>query len=441
MDNRRALARAMALAVLNDKLTWQGSRDRCAILFGRWWPWVTPLVKRLTLHFGQGIRPRASRVALFILGDAGFSRAWKKHGAAILFGEALAPRMRPASGRPKKWRPPPILTPGDLAARLNLGQGELAWFSDPRMLERALPPGPLRHYHYLWRKKSDGSARLIESPKQRLKAIQRNIPAEILSRIPAHDAAHGFRACRSVKSFTAPHVGRAMVLKLDLKDFFPTVSKARVAAIFRTAGYPEGVADILAGLCLNTTPSSVLDACPDHPAGASDAAFKALYRRPHLPQGAPTSPALANLAAYRLDCRLGGLALAAGAEYTRYADDLVFSGGQDFARMHKRFLAKVREIALAEGFQVHPGKTRAMKTSTRQSAAGVILNQRQNIPRETFDRLKAILHNCAVHGPESQNRDKVSDFAAHFLGHIAHVTMLNPGRGQKLRREFDRIRW
>jgi hypothetical protein len=309
------------------------------------------------------------------------------------------------------------------------------------MLERGLPPGPLRNYLYRWRKKADGSARLIESPKQRLKAIQRNILAGILSVIPSHDAAHGFRTGRSIKSFTAPHIGREIVLKLDLKDFFPGVSKARVAAVFRTAGYPESVADLLAGLCVNSTPALVLADRPSSPGERSGPAVCALYRRPHLPQGAPTSPALGNLAAYRLDCRLTGLAKAAGAQYTRYADDMAFSGGSDFARGIKRFRAEVCEIALEEGFLVHPGKTRVMRKSIRQQAAGVVLNRRPNVARPLFDRLKAILHNCVIHGPAGQNRDKIPDFAAHLAGRIAHVGMLNPARGEKLRREFERICW
>ena len=86
------------------------------------------------------------------------------------------------------------------------------------------------------------------------------------------------------------------------------------------------LADLLAGLCVNSTPALVLADRPSSPGERSGPAVCALYRRPHLPQGAPTSPALGNLAAYRLDCRLTGLAKAAGAQYTRYADDMAFSG-------------------------------------------------------------------------------------------------------------------
>src|ERR1041385_80316 len=121
---------------------------------------------------------------------------------------------------------------------------------------------------------------------------------------------------------------------MDLRDFFPTFSQARVRNLFLTAGYPESVATSLAGLCTTICPRSAFHHLPlEHQRRARE-----LYARKHLPQGAPTSPMLANLCAFNLDCRLAGLAKAAGATYSRYADDLVFSGGEQFARDASRFL-------------------------------------------------------------------------------------------------------
>ena len=137
---------------------------------------------------------------------------------------------------------------------------------------------------------------MIERPKARLKEIQRWILREMLVWIPVHDAAHGFVRGRSARTHASAHLGRRLVMRFDLEDFFASVSAARVYGIFRTAGYPEAVAHMLTGLCTNVVPV-------DEPVSGR------LARRlatPHLPQGAPTSPALANLAAYRLDCRLAG---------------------------------------------------------------------------------------------------------------------------------------
>ena len=173
----------------------------------------------------------------------------------------------------------------------------------------------------------------------------------------------------------------------------------------------------------------------------TDAQTRQLYASPHLPQGAPTSPALANLCAWRLDARLTALAAAAGATYTRYADDLAFSGGREFERSARRFQVQVMCTALEEGFAVHGQKTRFMRPGVRQQLCGVVLNARPNIRRDEYDQLKAVLYNCARHGPHTQNRAGVADFRAHLLGRIAWVTSLNSVRGGKLRAWFDRICW
>ena len=184
---------------------------------------------------------------------------------------------------------------------------------------------PLRHYRYHWVAKRSGSFRLIEAPKPRLKAVQRVVLDAILAHIPPHEQAHGFRPGRSINSFVAPHVARSIVLKMDLRDFFVSITSARVTAIFLTAGYPEPVARLLAGLCTNTVPAAILNQVgrPDPNSVRSTMSWQDQrpYCLPHLPQGSPTSPALANLAAYRFDTRLAAISEAAGADYTRYADD------------------------------------------------------------------------------------------------------------------------
>src|ERR1700749_2767974 len=163
----------------------------------------------------------------------------------------------------------------------------------------------------------------------------------------------------------------------------------------------------------------------------------AFYFQPHLPQGAPTSPMLANLCAYRLDCRLAGLAKSTDAIYTRYADDLAFSGNAEFEKGVERFSAHVAAIALEEGFQVHHRKTRIMPQGVRQRLAGVVVNQHLNVARSDFDRLKAILTNCVRLGFESQNRENHPQFRVHLDGKVSFVEMVNPARGERLRRIFD----
>ncbi|HEY5312215.1 MAG TPA: reverse transcriptase family protein, partial [Pirellulales bacterium] len=317
---------------------------------------------------------------------------------------------------------------------------QLDWFADRQGRERGLPAGPLRHYHYRWVPKRAGGVRLIEIPKSRLRAIQRRVLHGILENIPPHDAAHGFRRGRSIRTFVAPHVGQRVVLRMDLQDFFMTIAAGRVCALFRITGYPEAVAALLAGLCTNSLPA---DAWEDeaYQLAAGHTRRQDSQRWPHLPQGAPTSPAVANLCAYRLDCRLSALAGSMEAQYTRYADDLVFSGGQDFQRAIQRFHLYIGSIALEEGFRVHARKTRIMRRSVRQQAAGVVINARPCIRRGDYDRLKATLHNCVRHGPATQNRRSVRDFKSHLAGRVSYVAMLHPARGKRLRAIFDRIAW
>src|SRR5207247_1749024 len=205
-------------------------------------------------------------------------------------------------------------------------------------------------------------------------------------------------------------------------------------ALFRTAGYPRPIARLLTGLCTNVVPDEAL---PE----SADTRLRSLVRVPHLPQGAPTSPALANLCAFRLDSRLAALAEVAGATYTRYADDLAFSGGGSLERSPVRFFRQVCRIAAEEGFIVRAAKTRIMRAGVRQQLAGVVVNVRPNMRRDEFDLLKAVLTNCVRHGPATQNRAGVPDFRAHLLGRIAFIAMLNPPRGRKLRAIFERIGW
>jgi hypothetical protein len=329
----------------------------------------------------------------------------------------------------------------ELAEWLSLSATELEWFADLKALGYKLRNSKLQHYRYRILPKRSGGIRLTECPKPRLKELQRRILYGILDRIPVHGAVHGFVKRRSIATFAAPHTGKLALLRLDLQDFFPAFPAARVHALFRTLGYPEKVAELLGGICTNAVPRSVWNSRLPEIGVRQWSNARALYASPHLPQGAPTSPALANLMAYRLDCRLSGLAKSAGAVYTRYADDLAFSGGEEFARAVERFAAHAAAIALEEGFSVNHRKTRIMRQGVRQQIAGTVVNQKVNLRRRDLDLLEAILTNCVRLGPESQNRAAVPNFRAHLEGRIGFVSMISRAKGQRLRELFDAIEW
>jgi retron-type reverse transcriptase len=435
---------ALARSFLAGEQTVEGILSRAGRTLGRQWRWLGPVAQRYRQAFGDGVRPRHRDVVRFLLGDSGFQRAWSRHFDRLSVEEWLTEpqRMQPIAAA-RSWNLPVIESVGALAAWLRLSVGELEWFADLKGLQSKRCDARLAHYHYRLLTKKSGKMRLIEAPKPRLKEIQRQILTGILDNIPAHPAAHGFVKGRSIKTFAAPHVVRRVVLRMDLQDFFPSLAARRIQAFFRTAGYPESVADLLGGLCANAVGFGAWFEMGKEPdidrAQLREVRF--MYSRPHLPQGAPTSPALANLCAYRVDCRLTGLAQSAGAQYTRYADDLAFSGDEVFDRSVERFKTRAAAILLEEGFSVNHHKTRVMRQGVRQHLAGIVVNQRLNVARAEVDRLKAILTNCVRHGPESQNRAGHPDFESHLAGRVEFVESINPTKGMRLRGILEQIRW
>ena len=362
--------------------------------------------------------------------------------AGLSFGNGPAPHIRRLILRPARMRPrplgldmcalPDLPTMPDLAQWLGLPLDRLLWLS---------PETPLgsEHYRYKLQPKRTGGLRLLEIPKVDLKRVQRTIHAGLLQHVPVHEAAHGFVAERSVATHAAAHAGQAVVIKFDVKDFFGSIRATQVAAVWRTLGYPLGVARALATLCTHRTAQMVVERMRDD--GGLDWLGAKRLRAAHLPQGAPTSPALANLCAFGLDLRLDGLAWVFGATYTRYADDLVFSGSAALRPQFRALQAWVAAIAQDEGFALHPDKTRCLPQHLQQRITGVVVNAHPNTPREDYDRLRACLHQCVHQGPASQNHAQLADFRAHVLGRITWVKQFNARRGQKLMALFAQIAW
>jgi RNA-directed DNA polymerase len=415
------LYRAIARAFLAGEPTVEQLIDRATRVMGKPSRWIVRAARRFVATFPPDkTRPR-HRDVLELLRSF---RALRKLSVREWLTESQ--QMQPVSAA-ASWPIPPIETVAALANWLAINLADLEWFADLHNLNRKGSP-QLRHYHYRVLTKQSGTIRLIEAPKPRLKELQRKILTGILEEIPPHPAVHGFLKGHSIRTFVTPHVGQRVVLKMDLQDFFPSISGARVQALFRTMGYPEAIADLLGGICTTVAPYDIWKA-------------RDRYTQSHLPQGAPTSPALANLCAWRVDCRLSGLAKSAGALYTRYADDLAFSGDESFERSVERFSTHVAAILYEEGFSVHHRKTRIMRQGVRQHLAGLVANDRINVRRSDFDRLKATLTNCVRQGPHSQNRDSHPHFRLHLEGKVAFVESINPAKGKRLRALLNQILW
>lgn len=229
--------------------------------------------------------------------------------------------------------------------------------------------------------------RWIEAPRANLKSIQRSLLDETLYTLRATDHAHGFVPGRSIVTNARLHVGRQWVVTLDIKDFFPSITSRQVrAAIDCLAGEPERLSGIT----------------------------RLLTRHGRLPQGAPTSPQLANLVAAELDHRLARTAGGRGWVYTRYADDLTFSGDSSPHGLVDEVEAELNE----HGFRAARGKTHVMGRDQRQLVTGLVVNDRVRLPKPQRRRLRAMLHQAEI----------IGDFAALdpvLQGHLAFARFVS----------------
>ena len=325
-----------------------------------------------------------------------------------------APAKLAALGLPNlKSRP-------QLAQALDIPLGTLNWLL---YHERAEEP---RHYAAFAVPKRSGGYRVIYAPKTRLKAVQQWIRREILDRVPTTPVAHGFVRGRSILTNAQPHGHAAIVLKLDLQDFFPSITFRRVRGVFQQLGYGRDVATDLALLC--TVPPS-----------PRVQQFLGNIRHRMLPQGAPTSPALSNLVCRRLDGRLAGLARKFGCAYSRYADDLTFSGDEDFQATLKRFIPLLNQIIKDESLRVNRRKRHFARRGARQTVTGLTVNDGPNVPRRYRRQLRAILHNARATGLEAQNRDGHPHFTQALHGRIEFVRTTHPDLADQLLAQLNAL--
>lgn len=437
-----AVATALAHAFLSaDAWDKNGLMAAGAAALGARRRWLGPLAAEVLQAYHRPPLDAPRELAAFVAAAPAFWTAAERaaaRGASLRIARYIA---APATARTTADPVPRLDGLSDLTELLELTPGELDWFADTKHWNRRARPGPLHHYRYQWRTRPGRVPRLLEIPGIRLRAAQRNVLTSLLSPIPMHDAAHGFVPGRSAATGAERHTGAQMVIALDLSTFFARVTAGRIFGILRQSGFPEAVAHTITGLCTHAVPARIIAAMPAGGGPDERFALRRALAEAHLPQGAPTSPMLANLSIRRLDSRLSGWATAAGAVYTRYADDLSFSGDEQLARRAGAFVRGVGRIVEDEGHLVNTLKTRVRGASIRQTVTGIVVNEHTNVPRREFDRLKAILHNSATYGPSTQNHGQHSDFRAHLLGRISWVESLNAARGRRLREEFARIQW
>jgi hypothetical protein len=261
--------------------------------------------------------------------------------------------------------------------------------------------------------KRSGGERTIHAPRAALRRVQRAILERYLAPLPLHPSCHGFVKGRSILTNASPHAGAKLLIKTDIEGFFPAIHFDRVAGLFRLHGASVEVARQLARLTTH------VDVLPDGSTAWPGA----------LPQGAPTSPALANLTCGRLDARLSGLARRFDAVYTRYADDLSFSFRGEEPRSIGRFFWWVNAILQQEGFAENASKRKVLRATGRQTVTGLVVNERARLSRDARRKLRAMLHQASRSGVADLEVSHPG-FGARLLGHAAHARSVEGSLGE-----------
>lgn len=329
-------------------------------------------------------------------------------------GKAIDPARLARHGLPL------LETPLALAEAMGVSLAELKFLCFHREVART------SHYRRFALPKKTGGERLISAPMPRLKRAQYWVLDQVLSKVALHPAAHGFVPGRSIVTNAAPHCQQAVVINLDLKDFFPSIAYPRIKGVFIGLGYGEDLATPLTLLCSeNVSDELAIDGERFFVGG--------LPRERVLPQGAPTSPMLTNILCRQLDRRLQGVARKLGFAYTRYADDLTFSAPTAAAAACGRLLRQVHFILEDEGFTPHPAKQHVMRSGSRHEVTGIVVNGAAPSTRRAQRRqLRAALHRARTLGVEEATWQGRPASPSQLLGYAQFVHMVNARQGEAL---------
>lgn len=295
-------------------------------------------------------------------------------------------------------------------------------------------------YAYFLIKKKSGGFRRIVVPYNNLKFIQRWILDNILAKVPVHQQCTGFVKGKNTMDNANPHVGKKFIRKFDFKNFFESINAKQVYYVFRNLGYSPSVSHCLASLCT----IKIDDNKYKYMAPYKQVWFRDLHDTaiPVLAQGAPTSPALANIVCNRLDKRLFQYAMNNSLDYTRYADDLTFSCDNP-AKLPKASF--VRKVVESEGLELNERKTGTYGQNSRQMVTGILIDgQKPHIPQKFRREIYRHLHFCEKYGvyehfnhvaPEKSNP------RAWLYGKIYYVNAIDPEEAKKMFAKADALDW
>lgn len=268
----------------------------------------------------------------------------------------------------------------------------------------AMSNAPEHFYRSFYIPKRNGSRRRIDEPLPDLKKIQSWILQEILYRIPVSKFAKAYIPNISIKDNARFHRNQKIVMAVDVKNFFPSIKSGYVLGVFLSAGYNVSVAVLLTRLCC---------------------------LRESLPQGAPTSAYLSNLVMRTFDHNVSGYCISKGIRYTRYADDLTFSGDFDIAAV----LYKVDHELKYLGLKRNPKKLKVMRNSDCQRTTGIVVNEKQQVSRDYRMKIRQEVHyiqKFGLDGHLAHIGETRAHYIEHLIGKIEYALFINPN-DEKLR--------
>ena len=257
-----------------------------------------------------------------------------------------------------------------------------------------------KHYHNVFIPKSDGTKRKLSVPDLILKNVQRSIVDNILAYYPISKYATAYKVGSSVQKNARPHVNKKKILKLDIEGFFDNIIYSRVKdTVFREDKFSEPIRILLTMLC---------------------------YYKESLPQGAPTSPAITNIIMYDFDEKIGEYCTEKGVSYTRYCDDMTFSGEFD----EKEIITLVKEELRKLGLFLKNRKTALINNSKRQTVTGIVVNEKINLTKEYKKKIRQEIYYIEKFGLDNHAKNQgitdANGYLVSLLGRIAFVIQTCP---------------
>jgi len=320
----------------------------------------------------------------------------------------------------------------------------LAWQSGAsyvylrKIIERRQDP-----YTEILRYRRNGAPmRIISAPNPPLMAVQRWILRNIVQHMHVHSSSYAYMRGDSIVRCATVHLGATWLIKMDVHDFFHSINERQVYSIFREVGYGALISLELARLCtrsalgLRLTSSQMRD--------YKVSSYQTL-RLGALPQGAPTSGPLANVAMKDCDQNLRGLAMEHGLAYTRYADDIVFSASDEFSHLRaSEIVNRAGSILRDHGLTPHDGKTRVAPPGSRRVVLGLLVDgDSVRLPQATrrriHDHIRAVRKFGLADHSRSRGFASAFGFIHHVDGLIAFAKDVEPGFATKSREEWNEV--